>query len=200
MPIAGEPAVQKSAQSLADKALMQGVSSSESTALEALMKRYWSRLVTYASTLTENEDAAEDVVQDTFVRVWQHRERWVPSGTVGAYLYRITRNLAINARRDLQAQRIREERGGTELKGSLTVANPEQDTEAAELRREILAAIAELPVRRREVFMLSRFHGMSYDEIADAMELSPRTVANHMSAALADLRSLLRHHLASDPR
>jgi RNA polymerase sigma-70 factor (ECF subfamily) len=65
----------------------------------------------------------------------------------------------------------------------------------AELKRLAAAAVAGLPPKRREVFRLVREEGLSYKEVAEALGLSPQTVANHMSLALADLRATLRPYL-----
>lgn len=178
-----------------DQTLMEGIRDGSSTSLRILMQRYWNPLVGYASMVAESRDDAEDVVQETFVRVWRQRARWTRSGAVNAYLYRITRNLALNARRDRNAQRGRDERGGDAMFGAGSRRDPERDFETESLRAEVEAAIAGLPDRRREVFVLARFHGLTHREIAHALGLSAQTVANHMSVALADLRTSLSQHL-----
>lgn len=178
-----------------DQELMEGVRDGSALSLRILMQRYWSPLVGYASAIADSPDDAEDVVQDVFVRVWRQRAKWTPSGAVNAYLYRITRNLVLNARRDVKARRGKHERGGAVLLGAASTRSPDRDFEAGSLRAEIDGAIAALPERRREVFVLSRFHGMTHQEIAQTLGLSPQTVANHMSIALADLRKSLSQHL-----
>lgn len=180
---------------VSDRSLMEAIRDGSHTSLRILMQRYWSSLVAYAALVAESRDDAEDVVQETFVRVWQQRSRWTCSGAVNAYLFRITRNLALNARRNLQAKRGREKRGGAELFGEGSSRDPEKDFDTESLRAEVEAAIAALPERRREVFVLSRFHGLTHHEIAEALGLSRQTVANHMSVALADLRKGLSQHL-----
>ncbi len=178
-----------------DRMFMQGVKAGDRTCLRLLMQRYWAPLLGYASMMTESGADAEDVVQETFVRVWHYRERWTSAAPVSAYLYRITRNLALNARRDRRAQWNREESNGASLFGSMKLGNPEEDLEAQCLGQDIQLAIDRLPNRRREVFTLVRFHGLSYREIGDALGLSQQTVANHMSCALKDLRRALSAHL-----
>jgi RNA polymerase sigma-70 factor (ECF subfamily) len=76
---------------------------------------------------------------------------------------------------------------------------PYEDVQGAELQRLAAAAVSRLPERRREVFRLAREEGLSYQEIADILGLSTQTVANHMSLALADLRTALRPHIAPGP-
>lgn len=179
-----------------DRELMEGVRDGDQDSLRILMERYWSQLVRYAAGVAGSGDDAEDVTQETFVRVWRQRTRWTHSGAVNAYLYRITRNLALNARRAREAQRGRERRGASELARAGSNRDPEKDFETDSLRADVEAAIATLPKRRREVFVLSRFHGLTHQEIAETLGLSRQTVANHMSVALADLRKSLSQHLS----
>lgn len=177
---------------------MERVRDGDAQAFETLLNRYWQRLLTYGASVTGDQDSAEDVVQESFLRVWRNRESWEPSGSVGAYLYRITRNLALNRDRD---ERSRQERKRRAHGGSMSrkrVTTPEDDLQAAEVVQEVREAISTLPERRREIFTLSRFHQLTHAEIADAMDISVQTVANQMTAALADLRKVLAHLLVQD--
>lgn len=175
---------------------MDGVREGRRDALAELLERYWSPLVSYAAGIVGGRDRAKDVVQDAFIRVWQKREEWSYRGSVGAYLYRIVRNLALNARRDHKTSLRRHEEFGRESPRKDPPDTPEDVLEAASLRAEIQEAIDALPDRRREVFVLSRFHGLTHREIAEAMEISPQTVSNQMTAGLAELREALGHLLA----
>jgi RNA polymerase sigma-70 factor (ECF subfamily) len=170
---------------------MESIRAGDSEALGQLLERYWASLVAYGRTLLGDSDEAEDVVQEAFVRVWRHRSVWIASGSVSGYLYRITRNLAFNRDRDNRARR---RRGAREALSELRVPRPptpEDELATTIAFGEVEAAIDQLPPRRREVFVLSRFHALTYSEIAQAMGISEQTVANQMSSALADLRSAL---------
>jgi RNA polymerase sigma-70 factor, ECF subfamily len=181
-----------------DEALMRRVCAGDREAYGLLLSRYWVPLVSYAAGIVGAQDAAEDVAQDAFIRVWVRRTAWTPTGAVSAYVYRITRNLALNARRDSASATERSQRAGSGSVASAGQADPEQDFSARVLSRDVDAAIAALPERRREVFILSRFHGLSYREIGETMDIAVQTVANQMSAALADLREHLARHLDED--
>ena len=174
-----------------DTELMEQIRAGDSAALRLLMERYWANLVAYGRTLLGDSDEAEDVVQEAFVRVWRHRLVWVASGSVSGYLYRITRNLAFNRDRDNQARR---RRSAGEALSDLHVQRPptpEDELATTIAFNEVALAIEQLPPRRREIFVLSRFHALTYSEIAQAMGISEQTVANQMSSALADLRASL---------
>lgn len=176
---------------LSDDELMDRLAEGDRDAYAILLERYWARLVVYAAEVVESQDAAQDVAQDTFIQLWRYRERWVRVGTVGAYLYRITRNLALNAVRQERAAARRLKRSAETGEGHPSPFTPEESLDHALLRRQVEAAIKALAPRRREVFILSRYHGLSYAEIATAMGISPQTVANQMSHALSQLQELL---------
>jgi RNA polymerase sigma-70 factor, ECF subfamily len=178
-----------------DRALMIRIREGDRRAFRILVERHWAALVGYAEGILNGDDVAQDVVQETFVRVWRRRADWTPDAAVTSYLYRITRNLAFNARRDRIAEMDRRERGGQAIISSMPGADPHQDVIAGCLQTEVEEAIRCLPERRREVFVLSRFHHLTYQEISLTMGIAPQTVANQMRAALADLRVALAHHL-----
>jgi RNA polymerase sigma-70 factor (ECF subfamily) len=157
-------------------------------AYEDLLDRHWAALVRYAAAIVRSGDAAQDIAQEAFVRLWasrahagspQNAEREV------AYLYRTVRNLSLNERRWRRVRALWLERQPAD--GAQAPAVEDEEAVDARVRR----AVAELPRRRREVFELARYHDLTYQQIAVALGLSAQTVANHMSAALRDLRSAL---------
>lgn len=172
-----------------DKELMQRIHQGDADALDELLRRFWTPLVAYATRLLGDQDRAEDVVQETMLRVWDRRTDWAPGRRLRGFLYQITRNLALNERarakvRRQWADRVRDQ-------PQEPVPTPAEITHQHELRKLLDAAVEALPDRRREVFVLSRYHGHSYPEIADVMGISRQTVANQMSAALEHLRARL---------
>ncbi len=161
-------------------------------ALDILLQRYWSDLVRFASDYLQSVDAAEDVTQIAFIRLWEKRTTWNPSGSIGRYLYTSVRNLSLNEKdrrrvRKLWAQR-QEGREGT-------VTTALDDMQAEETLRILRASIEALPARRREVFRLACLEGFSYQETAEILGVSVQTVANQMSSAL----KVLRRSIRSDP-
>ena len=164
----------------------------DASALDSLLEQYWIPLVTYAVRLLGSWDVAEDVAQETFVRIWERREEWKLEGSVRALLYRITRNLALDERkrRDRRAAWINHRR-----REASRVAIPSEHLQGTELEAAFERAVAALPERRREVFRLARLHGLSYKQIGEVMGIASQTVANQLSAALADLRDALEPFL-----
>lgn len=180
-----------------DRVLLQRLRSGDRAALDEIVGAYWSPLVGYVQAFVNAVDPAEDVAQETFLRLWQGRRRWDGGGAVKALIYRIARNLAIDYQRRTRVRRAWRTTGvQSQARHS---PGPDEDVEEAELRKAVERAIDGLPARRREVFKLVRFHDFSYREVAELLELSEQTVANHMSSALADLRRALRPFLPDQP-
>lgn len=178
--------------------LMTRISAGDRPSLELLIERFWSPLVTYSVGFVGEQDEAEDIVQEAFVQVWRHRDVWRPSGTVSAYLYRITRNLSFNSVRNRKARQKWDRLRAEEVFHSLPPRTAEEEFESELLHEEVEAAIAGLPERRREIFCLSRYHGLTHREIAEALGISMQTVSNQMTTALNDLRRSLAHRLGAE--
>ncbi len=170
---------------------MERIGEGDRNAFRCLVDRYWPSLVVYVEGFLPRRDAAKDIVQETFMKVWARRSSWTSSGSVSSYLFQIARNLALNERRRRRNQKKWMERQGRALLARDSPHTPADNYDATLLRSAAEEAIRSLPPRRREIFVLARFHGLSYREIADSMGISRQTVANQMSAALSELRRSL---------
>jgi RNA polymerase sigma-70 factor (ECF subfamily) len=170
-----------------DAVLLARLAADDSSALDALLAKYWSPLTMFIARMTGSPEAAEDAVQETFCRLWERRRTWRVEGSVGGLLFRLARNIAISEHRHLQA----EERAASVAGEALPTHHDAPELPDAELRAVLEDAIATLPPRRREVFLLRVVHELSYKEIAAVMGTSPQTVANQLSHALGELRKKL---------
>jgi RNA polymerase sigma-70 factor (ECF subfamily) len=178
-------------ESPSDLELIRRLRRDDTAALDVVLRRYWPPLVAYLVRLLGSTDAAEDVAQRTFCRLWDRRGSWRDDGSMRALIYRVARNLAISEQRHHDA----EMRSAALADVARSNPTPLQLLEDKQLRRELEGAIAALPERRREVFVLRCIHDLSYKEIAEVMGTSPQTVANQLSLALTTLRRSLGHLL-----
>lgn len=176
-----------------DAAFVRGLRSDDQDALRELMDAHWEPLVAFARRTLGGVGDPEDMAQTAFVRLWARRHRLDEAGSLKALLYTIVRNASLDEIR----RRRRRDLAQEGARAPAPPRTPYEDVQGAELQRLAAAAVARLPERRREVFRLVREEGLSYREVADVMDLSPQTVANHMSLAMADLRTALKPHLST---
>jgi len=170
-----------------DADLLARLAADDVSALDTLLARYWSSLTTFVARMTGSSEAAEDAVQEAFCRLWERRRSWRGEGSVSGLLFRLARNSAISAHRHLEAEARAASVAGEGLPRHHDA--PELPNDA--VRAALEQAIAALPPRRREVFLLRAGDDLSYKEIASVMGTSPQTVANQLSHALAFLRERL---------
>jgi RNA polymerase sigma factor (sigma-70 family) len=168
--------------------LVRRLASGEHAALTAITEWLWEPLAAYAYRLVEDRDAALDIAQEACVRLWERRRQ--SPRCLRAYLFRITRNLALD---HLKTRRTRRRLLRGQEPGRVTrPARPDEVLECDRVSAEVQRAIQRLPERRREVFTLTYLRGLSYAQVGEVMEISPKTVQNQMTAALAQLRTELR--------
>ena len=173
-----------------DAALVERLRCGDERALDALLVRFWRPLVAYAERIADTRDAAEDIAQRTFCRVWERRAEWRPTGSLRGLLYRVAHNLAVSERRASQAHARAAQ---VHVDRAAGVRTPLDAIVESQLRARLEGAIQTLPARRREVFVLRCVHDLSYKEIAEVMGTSTQTVANQLSRALTTLRVALAH-------
>ena len=166
---------------------------SDRDAYEEVFRAMYAPLVRYAASITRREASARDLVQDVFVSLWESRRTLDPTQSLEAYLYRAVRNRAYNEYRNRRTRSDKERDIRDEPVGLLSEPpDPDDAVDAQTLQKNLEVWIAELPDRQREALTLSRFQGLSHDDIAEAMDISPRTVNNHIVRALRSLRERVR--------
>jgi RNA polymerase sigma-70 factor (ECF subfamily) len=170
---------------------------SDREAFEAVFDALHDPLARYAFQIVGRKAAARDVVQYAFTSLWDMRDSLEPGKSLEALLFRIVRNRAYNLKRDRRTRQSKHEvlqRDAEPVRPS-----PGADLDADRLEAKLRAWIKELPDRQQEALALSRFEGLSHDEIARVMEISPRTVNNHIVRALNKLRRWLDSHHSEHP-
>jgi RNA polymerase sigma-70 factor (ECF subfamily) len=156
-------------------------------AFDSIFRAYYARLVGLASAMLRDRAIAEEIVQDVMLELWRRRATLMLETTLQAYLFRATRNRALN-----QIRHDRIIRRSEPDFASGAVASPaDQQLVEAEIETALRQAVSELPERCREVFELSRVHGLRYAEIARVMEISIKTVEAQMGKALRLIRERL---------
>ena len=158
-------------------------------ALRMLFQAHYLPVCSAIQRLVPDPGTVEDLAQEVFLRFWQKRHQIEVTSSLPAYLRRMAINEALA---HLRSQRHFEEIPSSE---DADEVNAEDQIIHAELEVNIKAAIDNLPPKCRTVFQLSRFEELSYQEIADRMGISIKTVENQMGKALKVLRHQLRSYL-----
>jgi len=169
--------------------LMKEVVNGDLDAFRELVEMLWSPTLKYVYHLTGGDaDHAHDIAQVAFTRLWEARSTLSQAEAVRVWLLRTARNLAVVEHRRMTA-RIRWHNGSAD--NARAPRTPLEEAERSELRTAIDHAVRRLPPRRRESFTLCHLQGLSYREAAEVMGIRQQSVANHLQAALAELREAL---------
>ena len=178
---------------VSDNGLLRQIAGGDIHAFEMLFKEHYQNLCRYAGTFVRDSDEAEDIVQKTFVTIWEKKTDIAVETSVKSYLYGAVRNAALN---NIKHRQVRQKHAS-----SVTVAD-HISTDSAhdhlvseELNGKINSAIEMLPEQCRLVFKMSRFEGLKYSEIADQLGISVKTVENQMGKALRRMRHELHEYL-----
>ena len=195
--IAAEAVALKKLAASADSELVVRSLAGREDGFEELVRRYQRPIVAYVYRMVGDYDAALDLAQEVFIKVYGSLARYRPEFKFSTWIYRIAHNAAVDHLRRVGSARAGEmefecEDGHTFEKPlasrSLT---PEQETERGERRAEIEEVVAQLPHAYRELIVLRHSHDLSYDEIAEVTNLPLGTVKNRIFRAREAMRELL---------
>jgi RNA polymerase sigma-70 factor (ECF subfamily) len=183
-----------------DVRLMRLVGRGDTTAFEELIERHQGLVTgTVARMLGSNSDV-EDIAQQVFIRVWKSAGRYVPRAKFTTWLLKITRNLVFNELRRSKRRGhvpLQSEPGAEDHHPLKDETNPAPDASLleAELQREIEEAIVQLPDSQRMALVLRRYEQLSYEQIAEVLDLSVPAVKSVLFRARTELRSRLSKYL-----
>jgi RNA polymerase sigma-70 factor (ECF subfamily) len=163
-----------------DVRLMLAVRDGDTRAFDALFERWAGRVLRFVERIVGEASAAEDVVQETFVRMWRARERYQPEARFSTWLFTIAGNAARNELRRPAHRAAHESMDdtGDAMPLALAAGDPPSDrvVDARRSGRGLAAAFAALPERQREALWLCAVEGLSYAEVAAALETSEKSV------------------------
>jgi RNA polymerase sigma-70 factor (ECF subfamily) len=160
-----------------------------SEAFEYLYFTYSPRLYGFVFNLTKSADMAEEVVQESFIKIWENRANVNPDYSFKSYLFMIARNHVINVFRRQSVITSLEESGVLQDNLNLSDNNAENFVEVNDLRAYVEKAKMHLTPRQLQIFELSREKGLSNQEIADQLKITKQSVKNQLSTSLQTLQS-----------
>jgi len=159
---------------------------------EKLFNDHYSNLCAYANNFLKDVDASEEVVQEVLFKLWTNRDSIIITSSIQSYLFRAVRNASLNV---LKHVNIREDYKAQNEYERDDELSSEDEMIVSELDQKIREAIDQLPIERKKVFIMSRYDGLKYKEIADKLNISGSTVENQMVKALKFLRDELKDYL-----
>ena len=178
-------------QTLKEEICLAKLFNGDQKTFDAFFQKYYPMLCAYGNRFVELEDA-EEIAQDTMLWLWNNREELIIESSLTAYLLKMVYRRALNKKESNDAMQRAYLRFHENLQDLL------QDTDlyyTIELNEQIQIAIAALPESYRKAFIMHRFQGKSYKEIAEILNISPKTVDYRIQQSLKLLRKDLKDYL-----
>jgi len=171
------------------KQLARQIKLSSADAFKTAFELYQEGIFNFVHYKLGNVAATEDIVQDVFIKLWENRHQIKEDRSLKSYLFTIANNLALNYIRHAKIVMKFQQEFSEE---SSLQESPQAALEKKEAHEKLLTCIAALPEKQRIVFMMSRIEQLSYQEIAERLDISIKTVESHIGNALKTLRKLLQ--------
>ncbi len=166
--------------------LIAGLQRSDEAAFAEVFNIYKGKLYSFAFRFLKNRETSEEIVQETLIILWTNRLSLDIKYPLGPFLYTIARRLTLNALRNAATAEAAKEKLWADLKQA---HNDTEDTMLlADLEAFTEQSIAKLPTQQQLIFRLSRYEGLTHDQIAETLNISKNTVNNHLVRALKTLR------------
>jgi RNA polymerase sigma-70 factor (ECF subfamily) len=162
------------------------IAGGDASAYRALSERYLGRILRYSTRLLADPAEADDVAQETFLRLWKHADRWQPKAKPSTWLYRVAHNLCVD--------RLRVRRAGDAdaLERHSVGDRPSSLLARKQLAAEVQAALEALPERQRAAIVLSHYEGLSNPEAADVLGVGVEAVESLLSRGRRALKQRLQ--------
>ena len=171
-----------------EKELIKKCRHNNEAAFGELMQRYRKQLFSYLFRICGNRMAAEDIFQDTLIKVWKGLRSYNEQNKFSSWLFSIAHNAAMDYLRNSSIRKSSSLEESYELPDD---NNPHKNFEEKESYQMIMDAVNELPDKQKNVFLLRQHGGMSFKEIATEMDQPLNTVLGHMHYAVSKIRKKL---------
>ena len=170
-----------------DKRLFDAIKDNSETAFKVVYEEYFAKLTQFITRMSHNEELAEEMAQRTMIKVWEQRDQIILTTSLKAYLYKVSyHEYLMYLRKKSKFQNIED----TVIE-AIDELEDEHDNQI--LLDKIRKEIDKLPPKCREVFILSKINGMKYKEIAVQLNISTKTIENHMTKALRQIREAFKN-------
>ena len=165
--------------------LLQSIASGDNEAFKTLFDMFFPKVKVFLVKFLKDDKAAEDIAQDIFVKIWSLGPSLPEIKSFNTYIYRMTKNAAINY--------LRDKKFSVEISDLMILDEKDVEQEYYRKEKELLIRlmVEQMPPQRKKIFTMSRYQGLSNDEIARKLGISKHTVENSLSISLKELRELM---------
>jgi len=168
-----------------DAEIVKKIILGDASAFENLFRLYYQVLVDFCFLFVSDVSNSENIVQEVFLKIWENRAKLDPDTKIKWYLYRATKNKAIDYLRHLKVTRTR---AAEVYSRRNTVKTPDEKISQEEMAESLSKEIEKLPDKNKLIFFMSKYEKLNYSEIAEIQNISVKTVENHMVRSLKFLR------------
>lgn len=176
-----------------EKLLLEQISEDNEEAFAQIFHAYKDKLYSFVYQITGSKEVSSDIIQDTFLKIWQLRGKLFSIENFNAYLFRMAQNEAINQLRRMSKETLIKMK--TQKENDIQPETPEEQLRYKNISTRISEIVNELPTQQKAVYTMSREQNLKQEEIARQMNISISTVQNHMTQALRTIRERLRAYL-----
>jgi len=186
---------------LLDSDIFEGINNGDKKIFNSVFKKYYHGLYSFAKDYLRSHEAAQEIIQEIFLHLWENHNKLQIKISLKAYLYRSVHNRCMNYIRDnLSISHHNIQIDQLKIQYDLSfIELPDKVFELSfseQLEHELEAAIESLPEQCKRIFCLNRFENLMYPEIADQLNISLSTVKTQMARAMAALHLKMKHYLA----
>ena len=175
-----------------DTALNSGLRIGDYDSYKALFQKCYGRLLSFVISLIKDKQAAEDIVQEQFLKLWDNKQTIDKCMSVESYLYVMTKNATINYIKS-QSKLVTMPDQSSAVISSVDL---DRSIDVSFIRDRLMDLIDMMPAQRKKVFTMSKINGLSNIEIAKILGLSVKTVDRHLAIAKSFIKDNLTYHLS----
>jgi RNA polymerase sigma-70 factor (family 1) len=180
--------------------LLKKIAEGDELAFRQLFHCYHQRLLHFAFSLIKTREAAEEIVEDVFIRIWKNRAALPGIQNLKIYLYTATKNTSLNYLSKKALENITDPFDDLNVTLQDTAISPEQIMITNEIFNNIREAVESLPPRCKMIFKLVREDGLKYKEVAEILNISVNTIETQMTIALKRIAEAVRKDFEKFPR
>lgn len=170
------------------KELILSFSSGNENAFRSFFLHYFPKVKYFIAHLLKDVDRAEDLSQDIFVKVWENRESLGELNSFDAYVYRMAKNAVLN---EMKREVIKNKYNEYEYSREKTGTSVEEELFAKEVQLLIELTVSKMPEQRKKIYEMSRVQGLKNEEIATTLNITKKTVENHLNLALKEIKKTI---------